>query len=73
MFLKEQEAGGETIAEFLAPRDARGGREAIVDEIEGSQQKQQLVRPLVSSTLFQWRDAKKPTSSFRGKTREQTH
>ena len=38
VFSDEQEAGGESVAEFLAPRNAIGSGEALVDEIKGGEQ-----------------------------------
>ena len=57
MFPNEQEAGGETVAEFLAPRDALGSGQALIDEIEGGEQQQGLVRSLVRRAFLKGRDA----------------
>ena len=57
VFLDEQEAGGEAVTELLAPRDALGSGQPLVDEIEGGEQEKRLVRPLVRSSLLHRRDA----------------
>lgn len=43
MFFDQQEAGGEAISEFLAPWNALGCGEALIDEIEDGKQEQWLV------------------------------
>ena len=50
VFPDQQEAGGEAIAEFLAPWDAVGSGQAFVDEIQGGEQEQRLVRSLMALT-----------------------
>ena len=57
VFLDEQEAGGEAVAEFLAPWDVLGSCEAFVDEVEGGEQQQGLVGLLVRSAFLKRRDA----------------
>jgi hypothetical protein len=57
VFFDEQEAGGEAVAEFLTPRNALGSGEALVDEIEGGEQKERLVGLLVRSAFGKWRGA----------------
>lgn len=47
VFPDEIEAGCEAVTEFLAPRDSLGSGQPLVDEIEGGEQQQGLVRPLV--------------------------
>ena len=56
VFADEIEAAGEGIAECLAPWDAIGSGKAGVDEIEGGEQEQWLVRPLVRTPLLHRRD-----------------
>jgi hypothetical protein len=43
----ELEPGGEPVAKLLAPWDAVRRRKALVDEIEGREEKQRFVRPFV--------------------------
>jgi len=43
----EIEAGGEAVADSLAPRDVVGRGEPLVDEIEGGHEQQRLVRLFV--------------------------
>ena len=57
VFFDEQEAGGESVANFLAPRDALGRGETLVDEIESSEQQERLVRLLVWSAFLKRRGA----------------
>jgi hypothetical protein len=42
-----KESGGEAVAEFLAPWDALGSGQPLVDQIEGGEEEQRLVRSLV--------------------------
>ena len=47
VFADLEEAGGETISQRLAPRDAVRRGEAFIDQIEGGEQQQRFVRPFV--------------------------
>ena len=57
VFLDEQEAGSEAVAELLAPRNPLGSGEALVDEIEGGEQEERLVGLLVGRAFGKRRDA----------------
>ena len=52
VFFDQKEAGGEAVADFLAPWDALGSGEAVVDEIEGGEQQKGLVGLLVRSAFL---------------------
>jgi hypothetical protein len=58
VFPDEEEAGGEAVAEFLAPRDAVGRSESLVDEVERGEQEERLVRTLVRAALLHRRGAR---------------
>jgi len=52
VFPNQTEAGGESVAEFPAPRDAFGSGDTFVDEIESGEQEQRLVRTFVRTPLL---------------------
>ena len=57
VFFDEQESGEEAVAELLTPRNPLGSGQALVDEIEGGEEEQGLVRFLVRSPLLHRRGA----------------
>ena len=64
-------AGGESVAECLAPRDVLVSGEALVDEIECGEQEQRLVRSLVGRAFGERRGADiEVVETFDGGTQE---
>ena len=57
VFADEQETSGEAVAELLAPWYVLGSGEAFVDEVEGGEQEQRLVRALVRCAFIERGDA----------------
>ena len=53
----QKNADCKSVADFAAPRDALGSGESLVDEIEGGEQQQGLVRSLVRRAFLKGRDA----------------
>ena len=57
VFADEQEAGGESVAQFLAPGNPLGRGLAFVEEIENGEQQQRLMGPLMRTPLLHRRGA----------------